>query len=113
MAGWLEVYRIWIEGRPQTLPLDELEIPGNAAGAVAWLSQAQHAFAARVESLDESDRERVLRTYYGEHRSIENLVHGMTLEAYHHSAEIGVLRDLHRGYARLDLWPEDIPPREA
>jgi hypothetical protein len=113
MAAWLDVYRIWIEGHPEILPLNEFEVPGDAAGAVAWLARAQAAFAARLGTLCDDDLTRVVTTFYRERRSIENLVRGMTLEAYHHSAEIGVLRDLHRGHARADWWPEDIPPREA
>jgi hypothetical protein len=30
------------------------------------------------------------------------------VERLHHSAEIGVLRDLHRGHGRSDWWPEPL-----
>jgi hypothetical protein len=113
LAGWLDVYRTWIAGTPDRLPLDELEIPGDADGAVAWLARAQHAFGAQIDQLRPDDLEYVVTTFYGEHRSIENLVRGMTLEQLHHSAEIGCLRDIHRGHARSEWWPEDIPLREA
>src|SRR5262245_16842976 len=36
MAAWLDVYRSWIAGAPDRLPLDEYEIPGDANGAVTW-----------------------------------------------------------------------------
>jgi hypothetical protein len=104
---------IWIAGEPDRLPLNDLEIPGGAAGSVAWLAQAQQAFAAQLDALADTDLDRMLTTFFGEHRSVENLVRGMTLEAYHHSAEIGCLRDIHRGHARSDWWPEDIPSPEG
>ena len=113
LAAWLDVYRTWIGGSPDRLPLDEFDIPADAAGAVAWLEGAQSSFRKEIDDLEQRDLDRVLTTPYEEHRSIANLVHGMTLEQYHHSAEIGCLRDIHRGHARTDWWPEDIPPREG
>jgi hypothetical protein len=107
LAAWLDVYRTWITDDPTRLPLDEYEIPGDARTAVAWLVRAQDDFLAVIDRLDETDLARVLTTFFGERRSISNLVRGMTLEQYHHSAEIGCLRDLRRGHARADWWPED------
>jgi hypothetical protein len=55
-----------------------------------------------------SDREltETRPVHWGERRPVATLVWQIAVEHLHHSAEIGVLRDLHRGSGRSDWWPE-------
>jgi hypothetical protein len=108
LAAWLDVYRVWVGGAPDQYPLPDFEVPSDAAGAVAWLARAQAAFAHELTNRSETDLALMVTTAFGEHRSIENLIRGMIVEELHHSAEIGCLRDIHRGRPRSEWWPE--PP---
>ena len=108
LAGWLDVYRTWIGGALDQLPLNDFVIPGDAGGAVAWLARAHGDFARGLTDITDADLARMVTTVFGEHRSIENLIRGMTVEQLHHSAEIGCFRDVHRGRPRSEWWPE--PP---
>lgn len=112
LAGWLSVYRAWTFDGTRDLPLDEMEVPGTAARAALWLQAAQDSFGARLGEITEAELPVERVTFFDERRTVLNLVWGMAVEHYHHSAEIGCLRDIRRGYANTEWWPEDSDLRE-
>jgi hypothetical protein len=105
LAAWTDVYRDWTFGGA-TLGLLQLEAPGSAAAGVAWLRSAQDAFAAEVEPLTDARLRDRRAEHTGEERSVGTLVREIAFEHIHHGAEVGVLRDLHRGHARIQPLPE-------
>jgi hypothetical protein len=105
LTGWTEVYRdhTFHDGQ---LSLQDLEVPGTADGAVAWLAAAQEAFAADVDAMTDADLVAIGRHWSGEARALQLLVREIAVEHLHHGAEIGVLRDLKAGHARRQPLPE-------
>lgn len=104
LAVWTDIYREWTfgEGRPRA---EQLEYPGHASEAVAWLERANEAFANEVRSLDQARLDELRPTHYGTRRRVQDLVWDIAVEHLHHGAEIGLLRDLLRGRARDDWFP--------
>jgi hypothetical protein len=105
LTAWTDIYCDWTFGTA-TLSYDNIDVPGDASAAVRSLSRSQDAFTAAVAAVDGASfgRERV--AHWGETFPIGTLVWQIMVEHLHHSAEIGVLRDLRRGHGRTDAWPE-------
>lgn len=104
LAGWTEVYRDHTFG-DAGLTLQDLEVPGTAAGAIAWLTEAQEAFAGDVDALTDADLVEVRHEWSGVARPVGTLVREIAIEHLHHGAEIGVLRDVRAGHARAQPLP--------
>ncbi len=76
---------------------NEIEVPGDAAGAVALMTD----LVARIDDhLRSCDDERLRVGAAGDDRPAWGAVGYGFLEATHHCAEIGVLRDLYREHHR-------------
>src|SRR5207245_10070501 len=85
----------------QALRLRQFHVPGNRDGLADWIYSAQALFASFVNALDDGDLTELRPALYGPHLPIHWLVSGIAVEHIHHGAEIGLLRDLRRGHARL------------
>jgi DinB superfamily len=107
LVAWTAVYADWTFGAAAR-SYDDFEIPGDASAAVALLHRAQDEFASAVERLRNEDLLRLQPVHWGADLPIGALVWQIAVEHLHHSAEIGVLRDLHRGAARSERWPEPV-----
>jgi DinB superfamily len=99
LAAWTDIYRHWAFGDERPTLLDA-EVPGDVSGGLAWLHDAQDQFMSAVDALDEVSIFEPRPAHWGESLPTVNLVTTMLTEHVHHIAEIGVLRDLHRGHAR-------------
>jgi hypothetical protein len=110
LAAWTDVYLDWTFGAAQQRVWHR-EVPGDRAGGLAWLLDAQDRFLAAVDPLDDRGAFELRPTHWGERRPAAHLVTMMITEHVHHSAEIGVLRDLCRGRARPS--PPPPPPADA
>ena len=99
LAAWTDIYRdfAFTELRPD---LNDYDVPGDPASGLQWLHDAQDRFLAAVAALDETTVFEPRPAHWGESLPVVNLVTLMLTEHVHHIAEIGVLRDLHRGHAR-------------
>ena len=104
LAAWTDVYRSWTF-EDQSLDLLHAEVPGTMDGLSAWLCSAQDRFRAHVDGLDEAELSELRPAHYGPHLPIHRLVSTMASEHTHHGAEIGLLRDLRRGHARVQPPP--------
>lgn len=107
LAVWTDVYRDCAFGT-SGLRYDSIEVPATADAAVAWLEAAQDRFADAVAATPEDELDAPRPTHWGDTAPICGLVWQIAVEHLHHSAEIGVLRDLHRGRGRTDWWPEPL-----
>ena len=108
LAAWTDVYRSWTF-EDDHLDLMHLDVPGSRDGLVDWLCAAQDRLRAHVDTLDDADLAEVRPAHFGPHLPIHRLVSMMAVEHVHHGAEIGLLRDLRRGHARLQPLPIDEP----
>jgi hypothetical protein len=72
------------------------------------LRRVQDEFASAVSGLRNQDLLRLRPVHWGAELPVGALVWQIAMEHLHHSAEIGVLRDLCRGAARTDWWPEPV-----
>jgi hypothetical protein len=99
LAAWTDIYRQWTfsEERPT---LNEAVVPGDAAGGAAWLCAAQDSFMSEVDALDDASIFELRPAHWGESLPVVQLVMSMLTEHVHHLAEVGALRDIHRGHAR-------------
>jgi hypothetical protein len=86
---------------PATASYD-LDIPGTAPDAVAWLfvSQPQLSDALAAQA-DDADLDRLVPTNWGERWPVSRIFTTIITEQIHHGAEISLLRDLYR--VRHDL----------
>jgi DinB superfamily len=107
LVAWTALYSDWTFGAA-TRSYADFEIPGDAADAVVLLRQVQDEFTAPVEPLTDDDLVQTRPAHWGAEYPVGVLVWQIAVEHLHHSAEIGVLRDLHRGTARRDVWPEPV-----
>ena len=98
LAAWTDIYRHFAFGdtRPD---LNDLEVPGDLSTGLAWLHRAQDDFLDAVDGLDAEEVFEPLPAHWGESVLAVRLTTTMLTEHVHHIAEIGVLRDLHRGHA--------------
>ena len=74
---------------------------------VAGLVVAQDAFLAAVDALDDGEWADRRPMHYGRSATVRDIVGKIAIEHVHHGAEIALLRDLHRGHARIQ--PPPIP----
>jgi DinB superfamily len=110
LAAWTDIYRNWTF-EDQRLGLPGFEVPGTRDGLAEWLFSAQDHFRAQVEALDDAELVELRPAHYGPHLPIHRLVSGIAVEHIHHGAEIGLLRDLRRGHARVQPPPIKEEPR--
>jgi DinB superfamily len=94
IAGYLDV----LDGYGGDVPWDEYEIPGTAQGGIAfWESQTQRLLAtcsnADAETLDRSVS---IPWWGGRQRAVRDVLLVLINESIHHTAEVGVLRDMYR-----------------
>jgi len=104
LAAWTDVYRNWTF-EDQSFDLARFEVPGTRDGLASWLWSAQDSFRAEVDALDDGQLADLRPAHYGPHLPIHRLVSGIAVEHVHHGAEIGLLRDLRRGRARVQPPP--------
>ena len=104
LAAWTDVYRDWTFGDAR-LGLHDVEVPGDAASGLAWLYRAQDDFMESVDALDHTSVFELRPAHWGESLTVARLVSLMLVEHVHHIAEIGVLRDVRCGHARLRPMP--------
>jgi hypothetical protein len=109
LAAWTDIYRNWTF-EDQTLGLARLEVPGSRDGLAAWVRSAQDRFSECVDALADPDLAELRPAHYGPHLPIFRLVSGIAVEHIHHGAEIGLLRDLRRGHARVQPPPVKEEP---
>jgi DinB superfamily len=107
LAAWTEVYRNWTFD-DATRSYDDIEVPDDADAAVRLLHVVQGEFSDAVAPLGDRDLMELRRAHWGDEYPIGALVWQIAVEHLHHSAEIGVLRDLRRGHARSEWWPEPV-----
>jgi hypothetical protein len=108
LAAWTDVYRSWTF-EDQSLDLMHVDVPGTRDGLVNWVCAAQDRFGEKADALDDAQLVELRPAHYGPELPIHRLVRAMVVEHIHHGAEIGLLRDLRRGHARLRPPPVDEP----
>ena len=84
----------------------DAEIPGSAAAAAAGCTWRKSACCSTLPRSTDDDLTRPTPTHWGEHLPLWQLLWTSIVEQFHHGAEIGTLRDLKRGHANNDWWPE-------
>jgi hypothetical protein len=89
--------------------LRDFDVPGDVGAGLAWLYRAQDDFADAFDALSDESAFQLRPAHWGEAVPVVRLVTSMLTEHVHHIAEIGVLRDLHRGYARSQPPPPPTP----
>ena len=109
LIAWTDVYCDWTFGTA-TRSFDHVDVPGDARSAVRELTRSQEEFAAAVDATGDAEFADERTAHWGERFPIGTLVWQIMVEHLHHSAEIGVLRDLRRGHGRTDPWPEPTSP---
>src|SRR5262249_32866073 len=92
------------EGRSERFA--DAAISGSAAEAVTRLHAAQDSFIDYVAAIDDAALVALTPTHWGATLPLWQLVWTSIVEQFHHGAEIGALRDLKRGQANTDWWPE-------
>jgi hypothetical protein len=75
------------------------------------LYTAQDRFSESVALLEEEELAELRPAHYGPLLPIHRLVSVIAVEHIHHGAEIGLLRDLRRGHARVQPPPVTEEPR--
>lgn len=100
LAAWTDVYRSFAFDEDR-VDLMDFEVPGTRDGLVSAVCGAQDRLAANVDALDDGALSELRPAYFGPPRPLHALVSTMIVEHTHHGAEIGLLRDLRRGHARL------------
>ena len=108
LAAWTDVYLDWTFGGA-TQRIWFYEVPGDRDGGMRWLYVAQDRFTAAVDGLGDDEVFEPRPAHWGEHVPAARLVTSMLTEHVHHIAEIGLLRDLHRGHARSQPPPPPPP----
>jgi hypothetical protein len=103
---WTDVYRSFTF-EDGAIGYFQVDVPGTAGDAVRELQRAQEQFSAGVAAaVHDSDLGELRPTHFGLQQPLGMLIWMIAFEHLHHSAEIGVLRDIRRGYARNDRVPE-------
>ena len=110
LAAWTDIYRGWTfeDRRPG---LAQLDVPGTRDGLVDWVHRAQDAFLAAGVALNPPDLAAPPPAHCAPHLAIPRLVGIIAVEPFPPGAEIGVLRDLRRGGARVQPPPINEEPR--
>ena len=99
LAAWNDVYINHTFG-DASHGLWAVDVPGTCEPTLAWLADSQARFLAAVEALTDEEVFEPRPAHWGQQVPIVHLVTSMIHENVHHIAEIGVLRDMHRGQAR-------------
>jgi hypothetical protein len=111
LAAWTDIYRQFAfdDTRPD---LNDFEIPGDRSAGLAWLHRAQDDYMAAVGALSDDAVFEPRPAHWGEAVPVVRLASLMLTEHVHHIAEIGALRDLRRGCARVQPPPPPMlgPP---
>ena len=108
LAAWTEVYLDFAFGDAKA-DLNDFDVPGSCAGGLAWLLEVQDRFIAAVQVLDDEALFALRPAHWGAMVPTSHLVTTMLTEHVHHIAEIGALRDVRRGEARLQPPPPPTP----
>jgi hypothetical protein len=86
---------------PATAPYD-LEMPGDANSAIAWLRASQRPLAEALSDLPGDDAlDEQVPTNWGERLPVGRMFMTLVNEQVHHGAEISLLRDLYRNRETL------------
>lgn len=109
LAAWTDVYRNWTF-EDQTMGLPHFDVPGTRDGLAQWVCSAQDRFWEAVDVMSDADLGELRPAHYGPLLPIHRLVAGIAFEHAHHGAEIGLLRDLRRGRARVQPPPIEEEP---
>lgn len=79
-----------------------LEMPGNAHDAIAWLDNSQRPLAGTLEAItDDSALDADVLTNWGARWPVSRIFTTLISEQVHHGAEISLLRDLYRNRMHL------------
>jgi hypothetical protein len=105
LGVWTIAYHDWIF-EDATMRGEDVEIPAGAAAMVDWLHGAQDRLVAATAAADDSRLDVDRPTQWDGLLPAWQLVWAIVAEHFHHGAEIALLRDLQRGHARPDAWPE-------
>jgi hypothetical protein len=92
------------EGRRSSF--SDADIPGSAGDAVARLHAVQDRLLVHFAAVDAGALTRPTPTHWGPALPLWQLMWTSVVEQLHHGAEIGALRDIKRGHANHDWWPE-------
>lgn len=109
LAAWTDVYRSHAFDEDR-FDLMDFEASGTRDGLVASLVAAQDRLIEKVGAVDDAQLNELRPAYLGPPRSLHALITSMIHEHTHHGAEIGLLRDLRRGHARLQPLPASDEP---
>jgi hypothetical protein len=105
LGVWTIAYLDWIfDGA--TMHGEDVEVPAGTARMVSWLYDTQDRFVAATAALPDSRLDIDRPTQWDGLLPAWQLVWAIIAEHFHHGAEIALLRDLQRGHARPDAWPE-------
>ncbi len=74
----------------------DLEMPGTADAAVAWLATSQRPLSRTLDEMTEDDLDQDRLTNWGETWPTTRIFTTLIKEQTHHGAEISLLRDLYR-----------------
>jgi DinB superfamily len=86
---------------PATATFD-LEMPGDAGSAIAWLRDSQRPLAEALSELSDDDAlDEQVATNWGERWPVSRIFMTLVNEQVHHGAEISLLRDLYRNRETL------------
>lgn len=105
LALWTTVYHDWIFG-DATMTGDAPDIPDGVGALLGWLFYAQDRFDAATAALDDDRLDVERPTQWDGLLPTWQLIWAIVAEQLHHGAEIGTLRDVRRGHARAEWWPE-------
>ena len=85
---------------PATASFD-LEMPGNASDAVAWLDASQAPLTEALASTTDEGLDELRLTNWGERVPTSRIFTILIDEQVHHAAEVSLLRDLYRNRETL------------
>jgi DinB superfamily len=92
------------EGRGSSVA--DADIPGSADEAVARLHAVQDRLLVHFAGVGAAALTQPTPTHWGDTLPLWQLMWTSVVEQLHHGAEIGALRDIKRGHANHDWWPE-------
>jgi hypothetical protein len=84
----------------------DADIPSSAVDTVARLHAVQDQMLEAFGGVADADLAHMRRTHWGDELPLWQLLWTSIVEQLHHGAEIGALRDVRRGHANRDWWPE-------
>ncbi len=111
LAAWTDVYASFAFG-DATADINDADVPLGFEDGLAWMTRAQDAFSAAVDTLSAEGLFELRPAPWGARVSVVRLVSTMLTEHVHHIAEIGALRDLRRGHG-ANRPPAAVHPMPA